>query len=307
MADDDNEVTEEVAEETADSGADAGNASVDDAIENEVILEGITFEPASKTAGKKAADDKPEEKADSKEPTEIEKRMAEVEKNYASASQHIKDLQIALHKTRQENKALKESKPSKADEEFLTDEQVKAILKEHEGDYDTILRVINHQAAKAAAKAGKEVKNDVETRQVQQKLTGYLEAEWPDAIKEDSEIRPHIEKAKAELGIENSPYADFLAAGAHFLLNWRPAADKIVKDTEERVRKELLGDKAEATRKAVVKNTSLAAKGAADKKPATTKPSNIDAIAKQLNMNARERKIYAQLIGKRSVNAQMGA
>jgi hypothetical protein len=302
------EVTEEIAEEPAEGGAPADEAASPET--DEVILDGITFEPAPKAEKAKAAAKPEEEEKPAAEPDGIESRMAELEKNYKSASDHIKDLQKALHQTRQENRQLKEGKsPQKTEEEFLTDEQVKAILEEHGNDWNTVLRVINHQAAKAAAKAEGKVLNDVQVKEVQQRLNSFLEAEWPDVVKEDSEIRPHLDKTKAELGIEGNPYADFLAAGAHFLTNWRKMADSIVKQTEERVRKEALGEKAEGARKATVAKTSLAGKGAADKtKAAPAVPANVDAIAKQMGMTANQKKIYTQLIGKRGgMGAQMGA
>jgi hypothetical protein len=297
------EVVEEIAAEPAEGGEPADDAPD---ISDEVILDGITFEPAKKA--EKAAE-KPEEKTEEKpeEPSEIEKRLADLEKNYSSASQHVKDLQKALHQTRQENKTLKDGKGAKTEEEFLTDEQVKAILEEHGNDWNTVLRVINHQAAKAATKARGEVVNEVETKKVQARLNEFLQAEWPEVVKEDSEMRPTLDKTKEELGIEASPYGDFLAAGAHFLTNWRNMADRIVQQTEERVRKETLGEKAQGARKVVVQKTSLAGKGGADKtKAAPAVPANVDAIAKQMGMTARQRQIYTQLVGKRT-GAQMGA
>jgi hypothetical protein len=295
------EVTEEIAEEPAEGGEPAEEAEAPDM--DEVILDGITFEPAKKAESTAA---KLEEEKPAK-PDEIESRMAELEKSYKSASDHIKDLQKALHQTRQENKQLKDGKGAKAEDEFLTDEQVKAILEEHGNDWNTVLRVINHQATKAATKARGEVVNEVETKKVQARLNEFLQAEWPDVVKEDSEIRPHLDKTKEELGIEANPYADFLAAGAHFLTNWRKMADTIVKQTEERVRKETLGEKAEGARKVVVQKTSLAGKGGADKtKAAPAVPANVDAIAKQMGMTPRQRQIYTQLVGKRP-GAQMGA
>lgn len=302
------EATEEVVEEIAEGSAEGGEVAEEAAAPDmdEVILDGITFEPAQKAEKTAKPEDKPEEK----EPPDIEKRIAELEKNYESASNHVKDLQKALHQTRQENKQLKEGKgQQKTEDEFLTDEQVQAILEEHGNDWKTVLRVVNHQAAKAAAKARGEVVNEVETKKVQQRLTEFLQAEWPDVVKEDSEIRPHLEKTKEELGIEASPYGDFLAAGAHFLTNWRKMADQIVKQTEERVRKEALGEKAESSRKKVVQQTSLSVKGSADKtKAAPAVPANVDAVVKQMNMTPNQKKIYMQLVGKRGkMGAQMGA
>jgi hypothetical protein len=173
----------------------------------------------------------------------------------------------------------------------------------------TVLRVINHQAAKAAAKAGSKVKDDVETKQIQQRLNGFLEQEWPEVVQEGSDIRPHVDKTKAELGLEGHPYADFLAAGAHFMTNWRRMAENLVKQTKEEAKKEALGDKAEASRKKVVANTALAGKSAAEKtKVAPAVSKNFDAIAKQMNMTPNQRKIYQKLVGKGGgMGAQAGA
>jgi hypothetical protein len=86
-------------------------------------------------------------------------------------------------------------------------------------------------------------------------------------------------------------------------------AENLVKQTEERVKKEALGDKAEASRKKVVSNTALAGKSAAEKsKAAPAVSANFDAIAKQMNMTPNQRKIYQKLVGKGGgMGAQAGA
>jgi len=286
------EEVEEVVEETA-----AATDEAADVEEDEVILDGIEMPKEEKTA-----EPEKEEKEAPKEPSDLEKRMAELEKSYTNASSHIKDLQAALHKERQEKKALKDK--GKDAEEYLTDEQVKAILEEHGNDWSTVLRVVNHQAAKAAAKTKGEVLNDVETKAAKDRLDNYLKTEWPEALQEGTEIRGHIEKIKGDLRLDDNPYSDFLAAGAFFLTNWKNAAKQI----EEKAKAEALGDKVESKRKEVVKKTGLT-KTAGDSKtvPPGLLPANLAEKAKQMGLNKRQQAIYAKLVkGGGSMSAQVG-
>jgi hypothetical protein len=286
-----NEEEKEVIEETQNASEENQSAQED----QEVILENVTFEEAEEKKEVKKEEAKPDD------PTE--KRLAELEKSHQSASTHIKELQRALHQTRQENKQLKEGKGKES--EFLTDEQVKAILEEHGNDWATVLRVVNHQAAKAASKAKAETVNDVETKQIKERFTNFLKNDWPETLQEGSEIHGHIQQAKTDFRIEDHPLGDFLAAAAITLTNWKPSLEA----AKKQARDEALKEKAEDSRKKVVKQSGLSAsKGSAAGKGTTSSiPANIAEKAKQLGLNERQRAIYAKLVGKPRMSASVEA
>lgn len=293
MADEEN-----VTQETETATAEADPAS-------EVILEGFSLpgkdegEAAEQdTAGEADEATAPEPKA---KDDGLEQRLAKIEKDYTSASTHIKDLQKALHATRQENKALKEGKDSEKD--FFTDAQFDAILEEHGSDPKVLRNVIKQMAKQEAAKGGKAIVDDVETKQVKTNLDGFLSREWPEVLQEGSEARSAVEKAKEHFRIGDHPYGDFLAASAHAMTNMKV----IIKNVEDRVRKEVLEGKAEVARKQVVGSTKLSDKGTKSAAPKGL-PVDVTSKAKQMGLNKRQTEIYAKLLkGGKRMAAEMGA
>lgn len=254
----------------------------------EVIVEGIELAPAEEKAEDKPAteDEKPEA-----EPNEVETRLAKIEKDYTSASAHIKDLQKALHQTRQENKALKEGKGSDAETQF-TDAQLKQILEEHGNDWGVVLNVLNQKVRQEALKSKTEIVDDVEIKQIKANLDSFLEREWS-AVKQDgSKEYEEIQATKEKLRLGEHPLADFLASGAMLLSNWKT----ILADREAAIRKEILGDKVETKRKEVVKQTTLTSKGSKTGEVGRVLPADVAGKAKQMGLNKRQTEIYAKLL-----------
>lgn len=283
--------------------------------EGEVILEGLELSKAAKPPAEEAstedaekAAEKPGEKPEPKAAPEEKDELAELREKVRKSNEWAFEMQKALAQARKINRDLKEGKKGKqeSDEDFLTDAQIKAILDEHGHDTETMIKVVNHQARREALKARNEFKNDLEVHQAKERFNNFLQQEWPEALKEDSEVRPQIEKAVSDLRLDGHPLADFLAASAFFFTNWKPVSEKI----REEARKEALGEKAETVRKEVVKKTGLTAKTAGDKKPAAGPglPANLEERAKQMGLNARQKKFYAQLVkGGTKISVQAGA
>jgi len=270
----------------------------------EVILDGFSLPGKDEEeAPEKEAAPEPDE-ATAPEPKakdDVEQRLAKIEKDYTSASAHIMDLQKALHATRQENKSLKEGKG--AGEEVFTDAQLKAILEEHGSDWGVAMNVFRQMAKQEQAKAGKQIVDDVETKQVRTNLDGFLSREWPEAMQDGSEARNAIQSAKEHFRLDSHPYGDFLAASAHAMTNIKT----IIKNAEERVRKEVLEGKTEVARKQVVSSTKLADKGSKAAAPKGL-PVDVTSKAKQMGLNKRQTEIYAKLLkGGKRMAAEMGA
>jgi hypothetical protein len=294
------EATTEIAEDLESPAAAAE-------IEDEVTVEGIEFpKPAAKAETQNITDSEEKAPPEEKEPAadSIEGRLSKMEKRYNDASTHIERLEKALHQTRQENKALKEGGKKPEADEFLTDEQVKAILEEHGNDWSTVLRVVNHQAAKAANKAKLDTISDVETKQVQERLAGFTKELWPESMQEGNEIYTQVEDLKGKMRLESHPYGDYLARSALMFSNF----NNIVKNLEEKIKKEVLAGKVETNRKQVVKKTGLTAPTGADKTtPAGVLPANLNERAKQLGLSKRQKEIYARLVKGGNSAVQMGA
>ena len=271
----------------------------------EVILEGFSL--PEKDEAEQTEDAAPAAEADEatapepKAAGDIEKRLADVEKNYSRATAHLDDLKKALHQTRQENKRLKETKDG--GEEVFTDAQLKAILEEHGSDWGVAMNVIKQMVKQESKKGDKQVLDDVETKQVRTNLEGFLSREWPEAMQDGSEARTNIEKAKEHFKIAEHPFADFLAASAYVMTNIKT----ITKSIEDRVRKEALGDKAEAARKQTVVSTKLSDKGSKAAAPRGL-PVDVSSKAKQMGLNKRQTEIYAKLLkGGKKMAATVGA
>jgi hypothetical protein len=278
--------TEEVNEST--ETTEAAGAEADPA--DEVIVEGIELAPADDKPEAETAATETEEKP-KVEPTDLEKRLAEIEKNYTSASTHIKDLQKALHQTRQENKALKEGKAAEPEAQF-TDAQLKQILEEHGNDWGVVLNVLNQKVKQETLKTKAAVVDDVETKQIKANLDGFLERELPEIKQEGSELRTQVDATKEKMRLGDHPYGDFLASAAILMTNWK----KIQTEREEALKKELLGDKVETKRKEVVKQTSISSKGSKAGETGRILPADVAGKAKQMGLNKRQTEIYAKLL-----------
>ena len=287
--------TEDVEEEVA--STETAEETAEES-EPEVLLEGLDL------------GDTEEAPAQEKQPvSDTDKRLKTLEENYQKASTHIEDLNKALSQARIINQRLRKEmeggKKKEGADEFLTDDQAKSILEEHGNDWDTVFRVMNHQAAKAAAKARGEVVNELETKQTLERINAYLQQEWPDVLNEDSAIANDVQTTMDKLGIAANPFGRFLAGGAMLMTNWK----KILADKEAAIRKEVLGEKAESARKEVVKKTGLTAKTASDKRgtPGVSLPANLEDRAKQMGMTKRQKEIYARLVKGGNLSAQVGA
>lgn len=289
----------EVGEGDADADADGegdpdgesdGDGGEDD---REVLLEGIQFpgedddEDGDDDTGE--GDDKAG-KADKGKPT-VEDRIKDLETKHKNASDHIQELKVALHQARQENKTLKSGQKEKGGEDFsLTDEQVVKILEEHGNDYDTVVKVINYQAAKAAHKARASAVDDVETKQMKGNLEAFLAREWPDVLQEDSKIAPDIETTIDKFRLAENPFNRYLASAAMLMANW----PTILAAKEKEIRKSVLEGKAEDARKKIVRGAKLADKGS-ERAVGKLAP-NIAARARQMGLSPRASKIYAKLV-----------
>jgi hypothetical protein len=272
-----------MAEENVTQETETATAEADPAAE--VILEGFSLPgkdegeaEEKESAGEADEATAPEPKA---KDDGLEQRLAKIEKDYTSASTHIKDLQKALHATRQENKALKEGKG--AGEEVFTDAQFKAILDEHGSDWGVAMNVLKQMVKQEQTKGSKQVLDDVETKQVRTNLDGFLSREWPEVLQEGTEAHTNVEKAKEHFRIQDSPYGTYLASGAVLLSNM----PTIVKKIKEDARREALEGKTEAP------------KGL---------PVDVTSKAKQMGLNKRQTEIYAKLLkGGKRMAAEMGA
>lgn len=290
----------------------------DDDEEPEAIVDGVDLggggeDDEEKDKGKKKekkgeGDKKPEEDKGG----DVEKRLAELEKNYAAASAHVKDLQVALHQTRQENKALKEGKGKEEGEVKFTDAQLQKILDDNQGDHGVLLRVVEQKQRQVANELNKKTLDEVDAKQNKEKFNAFFQKEWPEVLQEGSEIRGHIDKIKAELGVDSHPYGDAFAAGMFFMTNWKPALKKATDEAYERGKTEALGGKVKEQQKKLVKEAKLSptgkGAGGTEKVGSTLSPRQLQA-ARQMGIKpgSRQEAIYKKLVSGKGIIATVEA
>ncbi len=188
-----------------------------------------------------------------KEPEKKEPEVSAKEKELADQIEQLKatkkDLQKALHEARQERKKSKEPDS----EVKLTDVEIKAILKEHKDDPEVMFNALIYKMQQAAKTGKVDAVKEVEIKNRQRELTEVLRQRVKDYDDENSEVRVHINNAKANYGLEDHPHGDFLTAAAELYI----ALPAIAKNWFEEGKKAALGDKAEDSRKKGIKEKQL--------------------------------------------------
>jgi len=199
------------------------------------------------------------------------------------------NLNRALHEERQSKKKAKTDEA----EDDLTDAQLKDLMKEHHDDPDALFNIVQYMARKVAKGEKKAALNEAEIANKRRDIDIYISKRNPDYADPESEIRKEAEKTKAQLGLEDHPYADILALGVNAYLS----LPEIMKQVYAKGKEDALKEAAETNRKKDVKNSSLTPKGEGGKSshaPALTK--DIAAVAKQMNMTPGQAKVYQRLM-----------
>lgn len=192
-----------------------------------------------------------EEKRESQKPDRQTGRTPEQERD--ELLRKNKELNRALHEERQKRKTDK----GEDQEAKLTDQQLIAIMKEYKDDEATMLNIVKHTAQQAALHAAKKTVNDADTEKRRKETEDYVYRTYPDLVKDDSELRIHVNKTKQELQLADHPYGELLGTAVTYLM----AAPQIVKNAYEKGKSDAEASIADKNRKRDASEKMLTPKG----------------------------------------------
>lgn len=205
----------------------------------------------------------------------------------------ISDLNKALHEERKSKKeAAKEEAPP------LSDAEIKKLFKEYQDDPDTLFQIVKYTAEQAAKGASKDVVDKGKIAENRKETESFLQKNYPDVFKEDSDLHQHVSKTKAEMGLADHPYGDFLGTAVQVLIN----APSIMKQVYDRGRNDALSGKAEKTRKEIVKESGLTPKGRSVGAESGKLTDAQKDVAQRLGLTGSKLKTFEKIVAK---NAKM--
>jgi hypothetical protein len=213
-----------------------------------------------------------------------------VQKEIGELKKKVGDLNKALHEERQAKKGA----AKKEEEAPLSKAELLKLYKEYQDDPDTLFQLISYTAEQAAKGASKEVVDKSKVAENKKETDAFLQNNYPDLYKEDSDLRQAVEKTKAEMGFGDHPYGDFVGTAVQVLIN----APKILKQIYDQGRNDALSGKAEKTRKEIVKESGLTPKG---KKAGAESANLTDAqkdVASRLGLTGSKLKTYEKIVSK---------
>lgn len=234
---------------------------------------------AAKTAISSAEPDKAVEKVESQEAVkirELESKMSQLTR--------------ALHLERQKKQKEKEQ----TQEDVIPPDKLKAIIKEHGDDPETLFNVFDYMSRQAAKQVGKDTIDAQKMSQMKQANDAFVSTRWPALNEPDSDLRIKVDETKNELGLGNHPMADYLATSALVAVHM----DDLKTQWYEAGRQAALSGKAEQNRKQDVKDKTLSKSVPASDKKMVVNDFQAEAVIKQLNLTPSAAKIYKSFLKK---------
>lgn len=174
---------------------------VDEDLQEEEIIEDLDDEPVAFVDDGKIVDEEEEEEE------EVNPFEAEVEQ----LRQEKKNLNTALHQARDKEKKRK----AEAEEEtpYYTDEQLKEMWDEADGDRDALFTIMSYRNTRDS----KHSMDADKLEQVKAQHDAYMLENWPFMSDEDSEVCQHVQNMKESLQLEDNPIGDYLSLGVSVL------------------------------------------------------------------------------------------
>ena len=197
---------------------------------------------------------KPDAKSLSDQLVKLNEDIATGTTKFDDLQKEITEANATLHNLRKEKKTVK---PGEEETATFTDEQLKQILGEHEGDTAVMFQVIKQLAKQETSGVKKEAVDATAIAAKQKEFNEFLHERWPDLKESGSEGRADVDKAKEILGVEDHPYGDVFGMG-FLMLNQLP---KIIEEAKKIGSEEALKGNAEGARKKSIKSNALAGKG----------------------------------------------
>jgi hypothetical protein len=245
---------------------------------------------------KETPEEKPSGEAEKKAeivPDELQKQIQELERKNKGL---LKD----LHKERQAKKASATKEP----EVPLNREQLIQIIKESDGDPETLIKVLEYQASQTAKAVKAEALDEVSVNNNKANLENMVYSRYPQLLEPDSEMRTTIDNVAEKLGLSNNPYKDYLATGAKLLED----LPSVIKQAYEKGKADANIEGAEAKRKESISKSKLTPTGErASKADGGSLTATEKETAVLMDLSPSQKKIYEQLKSKdkkRSVSVE---
>lgn len=219
-----------------------------------------------------------------KELETLKEELSSLKTTVGSLKTDKRNLNKALHESRQKSKAVKD--------EPLTEDQLLQILKDADGDAQTIMNVVKYQAEQAANKSTGKAVVDADTKKKADEAQTTLDVMYPSLADDSSEMRQAVNKTKSYYGLNDHPLGDFFATGVQIL----DALPSLISAAEKRGKETALKGAADGKRKESIKgNLSHGKKG---KKSSTAGLSESQSeTATQLNLTASQLKTFKKIVG----------
>lgn len=256
----------------------ADNYNLDD-----VIIEETDVEDPEKEEAKPAEDKKPAEKP----VDDSTKSKDEIDR----LTRKVSDLNKALH---EERKSKKEAAKASEETPPLSKAELQKLWKEYQNDPDTLFQITAYMTEQAARGASKEVIDKNKIGENKKETDAFLQKNYPDLYKEDSEMRRAVDKTKDEMGFTDHPYGDFVGTAVQLLIN----APNIMKNVYDKGRNDALSGKAEKTRKEVVRESGLTPKGKPPGKEAAHLTDSQKDVASRLGLTGNKLKTFEKIVSK---------
>lgn len=145
----------------------------------------------------------------------LEDRISSVESDNERLRKDKKDLQTALHQARTDKKS---KKTDDDDEEVLSPTDIANIIKEHKDNPDVLVNAVNYLVSQKIKKGKSEAINEVEVRQMGNKLNSVLKQQFGTLLDDpDSDLRKNVDNIKKQMHVEDHPFADFLGTSVFVL------------------------------------------------------------------------------------------
>lgn len=201
-----------------------------------------------------------------------------------------------LHETRTKKNELKQDEPA------LNDQQLLALFQEHQDEPETLFNLVKYMVDQGAQKKADETLDAAEISKTKKEIDQGLYEAFPDLVKEDSQLRSMVNTTKGNLRLNDHPFGDFLSVSAMIHRD----LEEIKNAEYERGKAEATGEVAEGKRKESIKANQL---GPAGKKGAKAEnkisSSQVDDVAKRIGLSNRGKKVYTQLINKKTQTAEV--
>ena len=206
---------------------------------DEVFVEGFDEELPEEKEEKETKEEK--------KPDDTDARLKGLESTVSKLQQDKANLNKALHEERQAKKA------EKAEDVKISEAELTKLLEEYKDDPQTMKNIMRYIAKEEARGAKKEALDEADVASKKKEVDTFLRGDLPDLAKDDSELRGVVNNIKKHLGLEDHPFGDLFAVGAHMAMNRK----QLLQGAFDAGKKAALGDKGEAARKDVIKGNEL--------------------------------------------------